>query len=207
MPEASDDEATDDDISSGSDDNHDNTINGSALPSSSTLPKFNVIDLTGVEGGQGTRQVIDLSTPRWSPIPIASEGEKEEGPSGVLNPPTVPTSYEPEEPLASEHDDHREDQELDELHDEYDTDEEYEDGFFGPDTRADHDSPDDYPEEDSEEEEYWDEDKTDEDADGSDDPIDEGDMDSIDSDDGSEDYGLDVDSSGENSFPLYHDTR
>jgi hypothetical protein len=210
VPEGSDDEATDDDMSSGSDVNP-KTINARTLPNGSTNPAArNVIDLTTAQSGRQTRQVIDLSSPCGSPIRIADDDEEEES-NGAPQTFAAQPSFEVEEPLVPENVNDRADQEL---RDDYDTDQEYGDGLSDLDSRADKDSDIDYPDDgsDSMADEYgFDDDGSDEDVDSEDDVNAMDDMDSMDPEDNypSDDYGLD--SPGEDAFLLSllscHDNR
>lgn len=207
MPEGSDDDATDDDLSSDSDINMKNTNgHGRQVQNSTSISAANahVIDLTDNSGGRQTRQVIDLSSPCGSPIRIDEDDDEDEFSTRSLY------TYEKDDvenvteelgtSLVHEDFGHRGERELE---DEYDTDE-YGDCLPRLGVQADHDSQIDYPEEyDSPLDDYEDG-LSDEDLDELD-PIE--DTDDVESE---EDYPSDDDSGGIDSpsselhFPMYY---
>lgn len=150
MPEGSDDDATDDDLSSDSDINMKNA-NGQGRQvqksASKSATNAQVIDLTDTSYGRQTRQVIDLSSPCGSPIRIDEDDDEEdrstrnmythehEDMQSVAEESGVPLVHEDFGNLG-EHG----------LEDEYDTDE-YGDSRREPGIQADNNSQIDYPEE------------------------------------------------------------
>lgn len=157
MPEGSDDDGTDDDMSSDSDVNlkhangHGQKVqNGSAHLAANAQ----VIDLTGGYGGRQARHIIDLSSPCGSPIRIADDDhEDSNGVSGALEDDMEttagPTGFELEDSLATGNAGGMADQELGYLGVDYDTHEEYGSDISDLSIESDHDSAIDYPDEDS----------------------------------------------------------
>ena len=208
VPEGSDDDATDDDMSSGSDVRSKN-INGHGRKlqngSANTAANAQVIDLTGGLGGRQTRQVIDLSSPCGSPIRIADDDEALNGFAGAS---TVPADLGVDKSLVSENLDDRADQEeLGDLRHVYESgEEEYrDDGMGNLGNAVDHgssmDSLDDEPDSMLD---VYDDDESDEDENSLSDLDDIEDSDDIYSD---EDYlsdvdGVDIDSHGGENPPL-----
>ena len=207
VPEGSDDDATDDDMSSGSDVNAKN-INGHGRKpqnsSANTTANAQVIDLTGGLGGRQTRQVIDLSSPCGSPIRIADDDET----SNDLADAPVPADFEVNEPLVPENfEDGADQEELDDLR-MYDSGEkEYgDDGIGNLGTAVDHDSPIDSLDDESDSMlDGYDDDQSDEDENSLGDLDDVEDTDDMDSEEDylSDDvYGIGIDSTGsENPLP------